>query len=67
MLGTHADDGDDDDDDDFDDDDDDDGDDVVLYSAVTPCYCSMLSTSRGNLSVDISWQSLCRHIVAISL
>ena len=36
------DDDDDDHDDDDHDDDDDDDDDVQLYSAVTPCYCSML-------------------------
>ena len=45
----------DDDDDDNDDDDDDDDDDVGLYSAVTPCYCSLL----GALGRVVSFETCC--------
>ena len=41
---------DDDDDDDDGDDDDDDDDDDVHYSAITPCYCSMLGALGGVLN-----------------
>ena len=45
-----------DDDDDEDDGDDDDG--VVLYSAVTPCYCSML----GALGRVVSFEACCLYV-----